>query len=154
MPTESAPLPWQEAKRIALEICDGLRIIHDAGIIHRDLKSRNIMLASRNGSVRAVVMDFGLARRHSESSPDSEPRSLGISGTPAYMSPEQAHGEPPSPASDVFALGLILYEMVTGKQVITARKVLEALRLIEKLDPAAHPLAQVRPVQFEEWVAA
>ncbi len=59
---ESAPLPWREVKTIALEICEGLRVMHEAGIIHRDLKSRNVMLAKRNGLVRAVVMDFGLAR--------------------------------------------------------------------------------------------
>src|SRR5271156_1727855 len=59
---QSGPLSWPETKAIALEICSGLQTIHEAGIIHRDLKTRNIMLASRNGSTCAVLMDFGLAR--------------------------------------------------------------------------------------------
>ncbi len=115
---ESAPLPWQEAKRIALEICDGLQAIHDAGIIHRDLKSRNIMLASRNGSIRAVVMDFGLASEIP--SPTSETvkefiTANGPVGTPGYMAPEQFTCDALTPATDIYALGVVLYELVTGK---------------------------------------
>jgi serine/threonine protein kinase/sugar lactone lactonase YvrE len=115
---ESAPMPWREAKRIGLEICDGLQAIHDAGIIHRDLKGRNIMLASRNGSTRAVVMDFGLAREIS--SPTSETvteigTAHGPVGTPGYMAPEQFTCDALTPATDIYALGVVLYELVTGK---------------------------------------
>ncbi|HZD47539.1 MAG TPA: protein kinase, partial [Silvibacterium sp.] len=114
---ESAPLPWREAKRIALEICDGLRTIHDAEIIHRDLKSRNIMLASRNGSIHAVVMDFGLAREFS--GPTSQTTDIatvnGPAGTPGYMAPEQFTCDTLTPATDIYALGVVLYELVTGK---------------------------------------
>ena len=113
---ESEPLPWREARRIALEICDGLQAIHGAGIIHRDLKSRNVMLASRNESIRAVVMDFGLAREIS--SPTSETATeitaTGPAGTPGYMAPEQFTCDALTPATDIYALGVVLYELVTG----------------------------------------
>jgi serine/threonine-protein kinase len=98
----------------------------------------------------AKIMDFGLARRHSESRPEGEKHAHGISGTPAYMSPEQARGLTPSPASDVFALGLILYEMITGRQAIAATSLLEALRLIEHLEPA--PLARRTPQPFTDLI--
>jgi Tol biopolymer transport system component len=115
---ESAPMPWEEAKRIALEICEGLQAIHDAGIIHRDLKSNNILLASRNGAVRAVVMDFGLAREVSSPTSETVTEVTAVnvpSGTPGYMAPEQFTCEAFTPATDIYALGVVLYELVTGR---------------------------------------
>jgi serine/threonine protein kinase/tetratricopeptide (TPR) repeat protein len=114
----SGPLPWRDAQKISIEICDGLQTIHQAGIIHRDLKSRNIMLASRNGSTCAVLMDFGLA--HEISTPTAATathltRAGAIIGTPDYMAPEQFEGKKLSPATDVYALGIVLYELLTGK---------------------------------------
>ena len=88
----SGPLPWSEAQAILIEICDGLHTIHQAGIIHRDLKTQNIMLASRNGSPCAVLMDFGLARELSTptTSTMTDLTKPGmIVGTPNYMAPEQ-----------------------------------------------------------------
>ncbi len=119
--SESGPLPWREAKAIALEICEGLQTIHDAGVIHRDLKPRNIMLASRNGSICAVVMDFGLAREvassTSETATNFNSDSQGqIEGTLNSMAPEQFEGEEVRPATDIYALGVVLYELVTGQQ--------------------------------------
>ncbi len=120
---EGGPLPWKEALNITLEICEGLRIIHENGIIHRDLKSGNIMVCEQAGSRRIVLLDFGLARDSKSQIPESgarrptEARSTltqGIMGTPAYMAPEQFEGNPVSPATDIYALGIILYELVTG----------------------------------------
>ncbi len=118
------PIPWKEALRIALEVCEGLRLIHQQGIIHRDLKSANIMLCERGGTVLAVLMDFGLALDASlkisapEGTTETEmPAGTlpgTIAGTPAYMAPEQFEGEPVSPATDIYALGVVLYEIVTG----------------------------------------
>lgn len=119
-------LPPNEVLEIALDICEGLQLIHQQGIVHRDLKPANIMLCKRGGKSRAVVMDFGLA--HDQGPPDSsdpdEPTSPppqaaetvpgAIAGTPAYMAPEQFDGKPVSAATDIYALGLILYEMLTG----------------------------------------
>ena len=117
------PLPWKEALNVTLEICEGLRLIHEKGIIHRDLKTGNIMLCKQAGSARVVVMDFGLARdfgpdaiEKQESSSQRSGKALPqmIMGTPEYMAPEQFEGKPVSPATDIYALGIILYELVTG----------------------------------------
>jgi tetratricopeptide (TPR) repeat protein len=114
----------KDTLKIALDICEGLRLIHEQKIVHRDLKSSNIMLCERNGAVRAVLMDFGLARHATAggSSPDATTRSAPtagtlpgtIAGTPAYMAPEQFEGKPVSPATDIYAFGVILYELLTG----------------------------------------
>jgi tetratricopeptide (TPR) repeat protein len=115
---ESGALPWREAQVIATQMCAGLQTIHQAGIIHRDLKSRNIMLASRNGTGCAVLMDFGLARELTTPASETATSLTGpgaITGTPAYMAPEQFAGTEVSPATDLYALGIVLYELVTGK---------------------------------------
>ena len=115
---KSGPLPWKEAQAISIEICDGLQTIHEAGIIHRDLKSQNIMLASRNGSPCAVLMDFGLARELTTpgSTTHTDLTETGvIVGTPNYMAPEQFESKELTPATDVYALGIVLYELVTGE---------------------------------------
>ncbi len=120
---KSGPLSWAETKTVALEICSGLQTIHEAGIIHRDLKCRNIMLASRNGSTCAVLMDFGLAREsHGPTSETMTEISMPgvIVGTPDYMAPEQFEGQEVSPATDIYALGVVLYELVTGKHPFEA----------------------------------
>jgi eukaryotic-like serine/threonine-protein kinase len=118
------PLPWKEALNITLEICEGLQLIHEKGIIHRDLKTGNIMLCKQGGATRVVLLDFGLARdfglnafRGDNSSPTGKPRMtlpLMIMGTPEYMAPEQFEAKPVSPATDIYALGIIFYELVTG----------------------------------------
>jgi tetratricopeptide (TPR) repeat protein len=115
---EGGTLPWRNAQAIGIEICAGLQAIHQVGIIHRDLKSRNVMLTSRNGVTSAVLMDFGLARELTSPSTETMTymtRPGAIAGTPAYMAPEQFEGTELSPATDVYALGVVLYELVTGK---------------------------------------
>ncbi|MEI9978880.1 MAG: protein kinase [Edaphobacter sp.] len=116
------PLPWKEARNITLEICEGLRLIHEKGIIHRDLKTANIMLCNQDGASRVVLMDFGLARDFSiakgssSASVERPAKTLPqtIVGTPEYMAPEQFEGKPVSPATDIYALGIVLYSLVTG----------------------------------------
>jgi eukaryotic-like serine/threonine-protein kinase len=107
------PLPWSEAEPIALKLCQGLEALHAVGLVHRDFKPANVMLTRRGTETHAVVMDFGLALRH------EEPRmtvTVSIAGTPGYMAPEQVEGGRVSPATDIYALGLVLCEMVTGKR--------------------------------------
>ncbi len=119
------PLQWKEAKNIALEICEGLRLIHENGIIHRDLKTGNIMLCKQGATSRVVLMDFGLARDFRADGSEGDNSSSAtkrpgktlpqiIVGTPEYMAPEQFEAKPVSPATDIYALGIILYELVTG----------------------------------------
>jgi tetratricopeptide (TPR) repeat protein len=104
-------LPHDEARDIICQVCAGLRAAHDREVIHRDLKSANIILSQNSdGHRRAVITDFGLAS--GLTLPSGE---MG-GGTPAYMAPELWKGEKASKASDVYALGIVMYEMVTGSQ--------------------------------------
>ncbi len=101
-------LPADKALDTARKLCAGLAAAHDRGIIHRDLKPANIMM-NRRGEV--VIMDFGLAALATElSGPEAR------NGTPAYMAPEQLKGAEVTPRSDIYALGLVLYELFTGKR--------------------------------------
>ena len=98
----------EEALDISCQLCAGLAEAHDSGVLHRDLKSSNILLCQNDdGTCRAVITDFGLA-----SCKDLESAESG--GTPGYMAPELWDGEKATTASDIYALGVILYEMVTG----------------------------------------
>ena len=125
------------AASIARQIALGMAAAHANGVVHGDLKPANV-LVTQDGTVK--VVDFGLARRTpSLASPDEttvwNPESEGgISGTPAYMAPEQARGEPPTQASDVFSLGLIFYELLSGERVRGGGNVLELLRQIDRED--------------------
>lgn len=145
---ESGPLDRNEALPIALDICEGLRLIHEQGIVHRDLKTANIMLSNRAGNTRAVLMDFGLARLDSSApvTPDAVTRSEIpsqtahglLAGTPAYMAPEQFEGKPVSPATDIYALGVVLYELVTCRQPYAAdTPVAAAIRHARHPDPVS-----------------
>ncbi|MBK9036862.1 MAG: protein kinase [Myxococcales bacterium] len=100
----AGPLTPAGAIAGAAELCDALAAAHAAGVIHRDLKPANVMLAPDG---RVVLTDFGVAALATAAED-------GSSGTPLYMAPEQARGEPPTPLVDVYALGLVLYEMVIG----------------------------------------
>src|SRR5215831_4658133 len=113
-----------EALPLALQMSQGLAAAHAEGVIHRDFKSSNVMLVQREGgsgdrgsaSTRVVITDFGIARPFRN---DAEEPALtggtGMIGTPEYMAPEQVTGDPVTPATDIYALGVVLYEMVTGE---------------------------------------
>src|SRR5262249_10848031 len=104
-----------EALPIVTQMTGALTAAHQAGIIHRDFKSANVMLGPEEaGTPRAVVMDFGLACYADETEGTTLTASGAIIGTPAYMAPEQFENGPITPATDVYALGVVLYEMVTG----------------------------------------
>ena len=106
---EEGPLPSDWALRLAAMIADGLAAAHRAGIVHRDVKPDNILI-TRDGI--AKIGDFGLAKRLSTDGQDAD---RVICGTPNYMAPEILQGAPATPASDVYALGLCIYEMLVGK---------------------------------------
>jgi tetratricopeptide (TPR) repeat protein len=142
---KGGPLPLKDALRIALDICEGLRLVHAQGIIHRDLKSSNIMLCGEGTSLRAVLMDFGLARDFSADHDSArKPGDKGnyaetipgaILGTPAYMAPEQFEAKPVSPATDIYALGIVLYELVTGMRPYAPTPVAAAIRRAQRPAP-------------------
>jgi TolB-like protein/tetratricopeptide (TPR) repeat protein/predicted Ser/Thr protein kinase len=106
---ESGPLELDEALRIATQVAEGLQIAHKKGIVHRDIKSSNIMLDDRN---QAKIMDFGLARMTGGTLLTKEGTAM---GTIAYMSPEQARGEEVDHRTDIWSLGVVLYEMFSGQ---------------------------------------
>jgi serine/threonine protein kinase/tetratricopeptide (TPR) repeat protein len=134
---EKGKLPPEEAAKIVLQICRALEAAHGEGVIHRDLKPQNIMLDA-NG--RAYVMDFGIAR--SAYLPGMT-QTGALVGTPEYMSPEQAKGEKLDERSDLFSLGVILYELLTGTSPYHSDTPLATLwrRIQEK----AKPLSEVDP---------
>jgi eukaryotic-like serine/threonine-protein kinase len=108
-------LPEPEARTIALQLCIGLAEAHRNRVVHGDLKSNNVILASgTDRAVRAVITDFGLAR--ALGNPSKTVQSADAAGTPDYMAPELWRGEKASPASDVYALGVILYELAVGRR--------------------------------------
>ncbi|MGA8026947.1 MAG: protein kinase, partial [Bryobacteraceae bacterium] len=111
-------LSTREALPLVLQIASALEAAHTAGILHRDLKPENVMLVPAEQGVRAVVMDFGVALRAESSIANSE--SAILTGTPAYMSPEQLEGRELTPASDIYALGLMMYRMLTGSHAYAA----------------------------------
>jgi serine/threonine protein kinase len=106
-----APLP-EEAFEISIQLAQGLHAIHEAGIIHRDLKTPNIMRDSK-GHVR--LMDFGIAKQAGETAGVGVTALGMIVGTPEYMSPEQARGEKVDFRSDIYALGIVIFEIFTGQ---------------------------------------
>jgi serine/threonine-protein kinase len=122
--TLSSPLPEKEAVRLAIQIATALEAAHKKGIIHRDLKPANIMVTDE-GSVK--LLDFGLAKLYEQDGLNSNvqtaefpPTQAGtVLGTIAYMSPEQAQGQPADARSDIFAFGLVLYEMLSGRRAFS-----------------------------------
>jgi len=115
---DHGPLPLSRALSIGAQLCDAVQAVHNAGIIHRDIKPGNVLLLDRPGNPDFVkLLDFGIAKLKG---PDPE-RQPGVAvGTPAYMAPEQCLGEEPDMRADIYALGAVLFHMLTGRLVFEA----------------------------------
>ena len=134
--------------QIAKQLCRGLAAVHEAGIVHRDIKPPNIMVLP-NGVVK--LMDFGIAR----AAGGDDPGDGSTVGTPYYMSPEQARGEAVDERSDIYAVGVVLYEMFTGTRPIGGATPGEVMR--RHLSDEPKPVTVLRPdlpALLERLVAA
>ena len=131
---DGEPQPPREAARIVHLLAGAMDCAHKAGVVHRDLKPGNVLLTA-DGTPK--ITDFGLAKRVQEDS--GQTRSGSILGTPGYMAPEQAEGKnnEVGPPADVYALGAILYELLTGRMPFRAPSVLETLEQVRTREPVA-----------------
>jgi TolB-like protein len=144
-------LSVDEALQITLEVADALGYAHAQNIIHRDIKPENVMMS--NG--HALVADFGIARARTEAGQQKLTQTGMAVGTPVYMSPEQATGEPVGPSADIYSLGCMLYEMLAGEppfqgpnaMAIMARHAMEAVPSVRIVRPAV-------PEEVEEAILA
>jgi Tol biopolymer transport system component len=148
---EQGRLPVRDALRIALQIADALSTSHELGIVHRDIKPENVMVR-RDGIVK--LLDFGLAKVAESLQPDPDTGAAppsnsylseagAVFGTVKYMSPEQARGQAVDARTDVFSLGVTLYEMLTGRPPFAAEAIVDQIAKLLTTEPV--PLMQLAP---------
>jgi eukaryotic-like serine/threonine-protein kinase len=153
---ERSPLRWQQTVEIGAAVADGLGAAHAAGIIHRDIKPDNIFLTARHV---VKILDFGLARfnRDFEEGSGIPASTLSdmhlVMGTVGYMAPEQARAEPVTAATDIFSLGCVLYEMLTGRRAFQGPTTASTLTAILHEEPRpVKEYAKEVPTELDRWI--
>jgi serine/threonine-protein kinase len=136
-------LPPRRACGIAVQILDALQAAHEKGIIHRDVKPGNIMVARRGGSDRVKLLDFGLVKMQKGKHASALTDPSVILGTPAYMAPEFIKGDPFDQRADLYSVGIVLFEMLVGAPPFHHPKLHEILRMQVREEPP--PLRILRP---------
>ncbi len=152
---ERSPLPLAEALGWVDEMLDALEAAHSAGIIHRDIKPSNLFLVNTGrGRPYVKLLDFGIAKLgvlQGEATPQT--RASVILGTPDYISPEQARGKPISPQTDLYALGCVLFEMVTGQRVFRGENTLQTMWMhVEDPPPVPSSLRADIPPELDDAI--
>jgi len=148
------PLGWREVAEVGAAVAEGLGAAHAKGIVHRDIKPANIFLTSDG---RVKILDFGLARRRVEAPEGDATATAGgtmpgtVMGTVGYMSPEQVRGQEAHAASDIFSLGVVLYEMVTSRRSFDGGSFAEVMAAILKEEPP--PFQDELPMEMQSVVA-
>jgi serine/threonine protein kinase len=138
---ERAPLPLEQTVQLLCELLDALSAAHARGIVHRDLKPDNILVTAGG---RAKILDFGVAKLRPElAGISAETRTGALVGTPQYMSPEQARGRPADARSDLYSVGLIAFEMLTGRRAFDSDTLFDLLR--QHIEQPAPSLRALRP---------
>ncbi|MBL8915299.1 MAG: protein kinase [Archangium sp.] len=145
---EQGRIPRAELLDVMDQVASGLDAAHAAGVVHRDLKPSNVMLVPTAKGSRAVVTDFGIARRLDESSVTKE----GWVGTPAYIAPEQLRGQQVGPATDVYSFGVMLFEAVTGRWPFVGDTAVDVA--IQRLSNDAPRTRSIDPSVPTAWDAA
>jgi eukaryotic-like serine/threonine-protein kinase len=141
----SGRLPVELALLLTTQACAGIGFAHRSGLVHCDVKPQNMLVTPEN---RLKVVDFGIARAMGSIRPDEKHEV--VWGSPQYFSPEMASGSPPSPASDIYSLGVILFEALTGQLPFTAASAEELVRMHrEMLPPSPRQLDPTIPVSLE-----
>jgi eukaryotic-like serine/threonine-protein kinase len=147
------PLSVEHTSNIARQVARGMAAAHARGIIHGDLKPDNVIV-TEDGV--AKILDFGLARKVRKAIEPEETVILGnasgegLNGTPNYMAPEQAEGEPATPASDVFSLGSVIYEMLTGRRAVGGGSIFQVLNALREFE--ADQLAVDTPEPYSSLI--
>lgn len=145
---ENSPLNVDHVLDLAIQMCAGIGYAHRAGLVHADVKPQNILVTSEN---IVKVTDFGIAQALAMAKP--EERQKVVWGSPHYFSPEQAQGEYPTPASDVYSIGIVLFEMLTGRLPFSGADQQElALAHIRKMPPRISELSPQVPTDLERIV--
>jgi serine/threonine-protein kinase len=142
------PLPVARAVDIAAQVAEGLAYAHQNGVVHRDVKPANIMLSVTG---RCKITDFGIARMRSA---EVKTQTGIVLGSPRYMSPEQVAGKRAEPRSDIFSLGVILYEMLTGKPPFTGEDVTSVMFQIMNLVPPPPSSLNARVPEVLDFIVA
>jgi serine/threonine-protein kinase len=141
-----APMPWPRLHAIVTQICEGLEAAHEVGIVHRDLKPDNILI--ERSTDRAVITDFGIARSIDDATVTQDGA---IVGTPRYMAPEQLSGQPVDRRADIFALGVMLFELASGKRPWSGDNAI-AIAVAQATQPVGQLSSSALPASFNALV--
>jgi serine/threonine protein kinase len=149
---QKGALPVPVGLRIAKQMCHGLDAAHKQGVVHRDIKPHNMLIMPETGELK--IMDFGIARLSEKKGTDKGMTTTGtVMGTPDYMAPEQAQGEAADFRADIYSLGVVLFEIFTGRLPFTGDSVMAVvLNHIQQPPPAPRGINPRLPADLESVI--